>query len=225
MNNTDKDTQFDVVDDQTDYSNSTLNSLILKNKNMLHERYLNTFSGVVFKILDEGYLVKTKYGEVLEVKKSFSCIISPNLNDVVLISGLVDESWYILSIINRSSHNKVKLDFGSDKVYLDKLLVNANEINLSLNNINITSESMNLVGSDLLFNSNNLKIGFNNSFVSGLNMEMNMSSLSKIVTGTDKVRALNIDYSADSMAKVSSNTTVIYGSELLKTDAKLIVSG
>jgi len=47
----------------------------------------------------------------------------------------------------------------------------------------------------------------------------------RYVTGTDTVKAINLDYAADFVARLSGDTTLINGETVVKADGKQILVG
>ena len=101
-------------------------------------------------------------------KVSFSCLVQPEINDVVLIAGNPNDGFFILSILERPDSNDMTLNFPGNTLFnshdgislsskklsfisetsiykSDKAFININEMTASGKTANISYKSINLL--------------------------------------------------------------------------------
>lgn len=180
--------------------------------------------GIVLDIISEHSVkVKLNDGRTFSAKKAVSCIHLLNIGDLVLLEGYADK-LYVIALLE-TSKKQVELvsdtmNFKSKEVNID---ADAMQINSSSFNLHATTQSINSVKYQL----NAMDLSFSSQRMNSLTKVAKSSCAvsERFVSEIDRVHALNINYSAEMLARIEAHTTVINGEELLKTDAKLIISG
>lgn len=185
----------------------------------------NFLSEIKYECGDGYYELSSKFGDLIKAKISKSCTFKPKEGDLVEVSGIYNGCFYILSLVDS--------EFGLDGyIEYENLEVNVNKFNLISNSIktsanNISFESLNFDINSV--NSNQLFAHFtmnsqNSTFQSSNNNERYLSSNREIL-GTENLVAINYSIKSNMSTKISGKTTFVYGEDLLRTDAKLIVTG
>ena len=172
---------------------------------------------------DQSVRVKLNDGSTFNAKKAVSCIHLLNVGDLVLLEGYADR-LYVIALLE-TSKNQVELvsdtmNFKAKDVHID---VNAMQIKSTSFNLDATRQTINSVKYQL----NAIDLSFSSQRMNNIT-KVSKSSCEvseRFVSEMDRVHALNINYSAEMFARIEAHTTVINGEELLKTDAKLIISG
>lgn len=227
---------FSVGTEQYASSSSDLQSLILDKEQksqplldkLVHEQ------GHVIGLADEGkFIVRLAQKDfIFDAHKAFSCLVEPEINDLVLVSG--DSSdYYILSILQRDAQDlkikvagKLKVVSQSAEITASSsIALNASSAHIKTNQWQQSAYHYEISSYESKHSSSTFKYVGQTAEMQLQNYYLLAADAQRYVTGTDRVNALTIDYSADFISKLSAQTTLINGTEILKTDAKKILMG
>ncbi|MDO5668000.1 MAG: DUF3540 domain-containing protein [Alcaligenaceae bacterium] len=215
---------------------SDLQELILekdkRNQNQVDK--LTHEQGVIIEIAPDGeYVIQLKKdGYLFKAKKAFSCIVEPELSDLVLVSGESAE-YYILSILHRQKRDiKIEVPGKLELVATEASINVSSSISITAATADVTTQQWKQRAHQYVLNSYGFKHASSSFKYVGQTAETQLQNYhllaadsQRYITGTDRVNALKIDYSADFISKLSAQTTLINGTEILKTDAKKILMG
>lgn len=227
---------FSVGAEQYTSSSSELQDLIADKEQrgqpnldkLVHEQ------GLVIGLTDDGqFIIQLKQNDfVFRAKKAFSCLVEPELNDLVLVSGYIS-GIYILSILDRQAQDlKIevtgKLQIISQTAEItasSSIALNATSAHIKTNQWKQSAYQYEISSYESKHSSSTFKYVGQTAETQLQNYYLLAADSQRHVTGTDRVNALTIDYSADFISKLSAQTTLINGTEILKTDAKKILMG
>ncbi|MFT5505464.1 MAG: hypothetical protein ACI845_000782 [Gammaproteobacteria bacterium] len=110
-------------------------------------------------ISSETFLIDLD-GKVINAKKAFSCLVEPEVGDLVLVS-LGEVGFFILSVLERLANQNISIKFPANVNMSaadgDFKIVASDDIDLlSANSTNISSKTVNLVSVEMNLNSVNL---------------------------------------------------------------------
>lgn len=216
-----------------------LKSLLVKNQsNPLLDGSIKAVLQIhaVIKSIESKSVFKVVLGDGTQqyVKRAVSCLHSPSIGDKVLLSGNLDDGFYILALLESACpESEVVIDFaeqsiikaGKFAIMTDELTVNSSSVNFDFANWRITSDSTQIMSNEMLLKSFSYTQISDQVEVNARVSTFNLKNSNRFVTGTDKVHAVNIQYSADILARFEGQVAILNGRELLKTDAKLIMAG
>lgn len=157
----------------------------------------------------------------LTAVKASSCLQQPAVGDVVSVQGFDDGSVYILAVLESKAmtNEATVLELPQNTLIKAKeLRVEAQSYSLSSEKYQLNTVTYNLVASHVKQVSQNLEIVANLALSSFVNSR-------RYVSDTDRVTALNINYSSEAVSKFSGKVTMLNGHELLKSDGKLMIVG
>lgn len=185
------------------------------------------------------FLVKeTQTQQSFTVKRASSCLQVPREGDVVHIQVFPDKTAYILAVLETASANSD--DEKSVTLKLpEKSVVEGGELQFVSERFALSTQYYLFDTLKASINSVSYQHSTTHYQVSATHLEQKSKSLeviaeesttkvvnaNKYVSGTERIKALNINYSAEALAKVSANVTMLHGRELLKSDGKLMVVG
>lgn len=187
----------------------------------------------VVEVHDDYFIVSIfGVGVSVKAKKAFSCLVEPLLHDTVLIGGQ-ESGLYILSILERSHSDSQITIQGELSISATKLKITSEE------SFDLVTEQATLKSKEWVQSANQYQLKNHNFthtsvnfkysgqyYAAYLNTTHTVSADSqKIVTGSDKISALNLDYSAEFISRLQAQTTIINGTEILKADGKKILMG
>ncbi|CCG20012.1 hypothetical protein KUM_1231 [Taylorella asinigenitalis 14/45] len=166
-------------------------------------------------------------GELLIARLSHSCIFEPNLGDVVQYTHFSDDTSYILNILESSDHEedttKIKIT-GNLEILCKSISLTSDVLSFKSKQINIDSFMYKNASHIYEVETSLFKSSSQSFSLITENYSTKTINSNRLITGTDKVRALNINYSAASIAKVSGNITMVNGRELFISDGETYVS-
>ncbi|MDO5667443.1 MAG: DUF3540 domain-containing protein [Alcaligenaceae bacterium] len=173
--------------------------------------------------------------QLFTVKLATSCLQIPREGDIVHIQVFSDDSAYIMAILesNQCVDEVVTLKLPDNTLFEAKgLSFDTEEFKLSTKKVFIDSQTTSI--NSISYRQTGLNINFDAVQISQAAKRIEViaekattrvMNSDKLVSGMDRVRALNVNYSAEAVAKLSGNVTMINGHELLKSDGKLMVVG
>jgi hypothetical protein len=157
----------------------------------------------------------------LSAIKASSCLQQPVVGDVVSVQGFEDGSVYILAVLesNVMATEQTILELPNNTLIKAKeLRVETQSYSLSSEQHQLNTVTFNLVASNVKQVSENFEVVANLALSSFVNSH-------RYVSDTDRVTALNINYSSEAVSKFSGKVTMLNGHELLKSDGKLMIVG
>ncbi|WP_432784638.1 hypothetical protein AAEX37_01586 [Oligella sp. MSHR50489EDL] len=216
-----------------------LKSLLIKNQaNPLLDGSVKAVlqTHAVIKSIESKSVFKVVLGDGTQqyVKRAVSCLHSPGIGDKVLLSGNLDDGFYILALLEVASpETEVVIDFAeqgvikADKfsIMTNELTVNSSLVSFEFENWKVASDSAQIMSNEMVLKSFSYSQIADQVEVNARVSTFNLKNANRFVTGTDKVHAVNIEYSADILARFEGQVAILNGRELLKTDAKLIMAG
>lgn len=171
---------------------------------------------------NKSYLIVCVGQELhLSATKASSCLQQPAVGDVVSVQGFEDGSVYILAVLESRvmTTEQTVLEFPNNTLIKAKeLRVEAQSYCLSSEQQQLNTVTFNLVASNVKQVSQNFEVVANLALSSFVNSH-------RYVSDTDRVTALNINYSSEAVSKLSGKVTMLNGHELLKSDGKLMIVG
>lgn len=203
-----------------------LDVFLKKNINFDLKNYDTNFLSKIIRYCGDGiYEVESKYGDFLRAKLSKSCIFLPNENDLVEIGGIYEGVFYILSLVDSNSDTEIKINS-------DRLSINSGDISMASNTLDVIVKDIGVKSLNLDVNSINTNQLFSNFTISSINSSFQSTNNNeryvnsrREIYGNEDLHAINYSIKSDMTTKIQGKTTLFYGEELLRTDAKLIVTG
>ncbi|WP_071059025.1 DUF3540 domain-containing protein [Pelistega sp. MC2] len=177
---------------------------------------------------------ETQTNQTFYVKLASSCLQVPCVGDIVHIQVFSDKSAYIMAILESNQvGDVVVLKLPDNTVFKAQgVIFDTKKFQLSSQHffVNSTTTSINSVayqqtGVTLTIDANRIKQSAQTTEMVAEQSTTKVVNAERIVAGTDRVKALNINYSAEAVAKLSGSVTMLNGRELLKSDGKLMVVG
>jgi hypothetical protein len=123
----------------------------------------NLEKGIVLSGKNEDFIVDLS-GKKSNAKKTFSCLIEPEINDVVLCIKDTENKVYILSILKRPENKKTNISFASDTqitCQLGNLNITSNE------NLSFASKDIGIISKSIVHKSSEAIISYENITASG----------------------------------------------------------
>jgi hypothetical protein len=180
-------------------------------------------------------------GRQYRVKRAASCLLLPEPGDKVLVSGDAAGGLYIIAVLEQGASGRMTLRVdGELALSADTLSLKGNRrLAMETDAFSLNADSGAVETTDWAVKSRHhtltsveLDVMALTSRYTGDQRESYFQSVSettgrsaRYVTGTDTVKAINIDYAADFIARFSGNTTFINGETLVKADGKQILVG
>lgn len=182
-----------------------------------------------------------EHGRQYQVKRAASCLLLPEPGDKVLVSGDTVGGLYIIAVLEQQAggHRTVQVD-GTLTISAHALSLQGEQhIALETDTVSVKAETGAVDAGQLSINSHHyaltsveLEVAALRSTYTGGQRESYYQSVAettrrsiRYVTGTDTVKAINLDYSADFIARLNGNTTLISGESVVKADGKQILVG
>lgn len=180
-------------------------------------------------------------GRQYRVKRAASCLLRPEPGDKVLVSGDAVGGLYIIAVLEQhaSGHSTVQVDgvlaISADALSLrgtQRLELEADALNIKAAAGAIEATDWNVHSRHYTLTAVELDVAALTSKYTGEQRETYYQSVTettrrstRYVTGTDTVKAINLDYAADFVARLSGDTTLINGETVVKADGKQILVG
>ena len=216
---------------------SEFESLMLKEKLTKHPSTEQTFicKAKVLRVRKDN---KTFELEAVVSKERFvalravSCLQVPVHDDLVMLQGFEDGSIYIMAVLEsvKSKDTVTHISFPDDVV------VGAKSLTFSANDFKVQSKKYALEANTYSLKANHASSVTTQYYLSATTLKQNSDKLDivaqtatsaftnsiRVVSDTDKVKALNIHYAAQSAAKFLGTTTKINEYEVTVVDGKLV---
>ncbi|MFD4840213.1 DUF3540 domain-containing protein [Achromobacter sp. NPDC058515] len=181
------------------------------------------------------------HGRQYQVKRAASCLLLPEPGDRVLVSGDAAGGLYIIAVLEQGAggratlHVDGELALSADALTLkanSRLAMEADAFSLKAGSGDVDTVDWAIKSHRYTLASVELDVMALTSKYTGDQRESYYQSVTettgrsaRYVTGTDTVKAVNLDYAADFIARLSGNTTLINGETLIKADGKQILVG
>jgi len=182
-----------------------------------------------------------EHGRRYEVKRAASCLLLPEPGDKVLVSGDAAGGLYIIAVLEQRTAGSMTLQVDgaltvcADELSLQggrRLAMNTEAFSLEAGSGAVDAKSWTVKSHYHMLASAELNVVARASKYSGDQRESYYRSVtetvgqsSRYVAGTDTVKAINLDYAADFIARLSGNTTFVNGETVVKADGKQILVG
>lgn len=181
----------------------------------------------------EQYVVELMSGEEVCAYKAAGCLHELGLGDKVMVNLGSGDDNFITLLLRKGTGTTQSLDFrGITDINADRLTLKANSYTLKSAHSLLSGDSLQIQQKQIVSQSVSYKVSAREVSTIAVSVELDAKNLKqnlqrseKTVLGKDRVRALNIDYSAKTSARINADTTIVNGKNLLKMDAKLIMAG
>ena len=182
-----------------------------------------------------------EYGRQYHVKRAASCLLLPEPGDKVLVSGDGEGGLYIIAVLEQRANGRTTVQVNG------VLALSADEISLAANHsLALKAESFNLTADVAAVDAKDWAVKSDHHTVTSIDLDVvaltstyrgnqresyyrsvtdTTGQSTRYVTGTDKVKAINIDYAADFITRLSGDTTIVNGETVVKADGKQILVG
>lgn len=182
-----------------------------------------------------------EHGRQYEVKRAASCLLLPAPGDKVLVSGDAAGGLYIIAVLEQRTAGSMTLQVdgaltvSADELSLQgsqRLAMNTEDFSLEAGSGAVDAKTWAVKSHYHMLASVELNVVATASKYSGDQRESYYRSVtetvgqsSRYVAGTDMVKAINLDYAAEFITRLSGNTTLINGETVVKADGKQILVG
>jgi hypothetical protein len=182
-----------------------------------------------------------EHGRRYRVKRAASCLLLPEAGDKVLVSGDMAGGLYIIAVLEQASRGRMtvrvegELALSADAISLNgksRVAMETADFSLKAGSCAVDATDWAVKSRRYTLASVELDVSALASRFTGEHRESYYQSVSetmgrsaRYVAGTDTVRAVNLDYAADFIARLSGDTTLINGETLVKADGKQILVG
>ena len=216
---------------------SEFESLMLKEKLTKHGSRLQAFTCKA-KVLRVRKSNKNFELEAVVSKERFialrasSCLQVPTYGDLVLVQGFEDGSIYVMAVLEsaKDKGEATRLEFPEESV------IDSKSLTFNTTDFKVESKKHTIEASTYSLKANHATSVTTQYYLSTSSLKQNADKIDivaktatsayvnsiRVVSDTDKVKALNIHYSAQSMAKFLGTTTKINDYEFIVVDGKLI---
>jgi hypothetical protein len=182
-----------------------------------------------------------EHGRQYQVKRAASCLLLPEPGDEVLVSGDAACGLYIIAVLEQGARGRITLQVDGE------LALSADALSLKGNSrLAMETEAFSLKAGSGVVDTKNWAVKSHHYTLTSVELDVvavtsrytgdqresyyqsvseTMARSARYVTGTDTVRAVNLDYAADFIARLSGDTTLINGETLVKADGKQILVG
>lgn len=180
-------------------------------------------------------------GRQYRVKRAASCLLQPAPGDKVLVSGDATGGLYIIAVLEQGVSGCARLqvdgalEISAQAIRLhgrDRVAIGTEAFGLKASSGTVEAASWALTSHRYTLTSAQLNVATGTATYTGEQRESFYRSVSettasstRYVTGTDTVKAINLDYAADFIARLSGHTTLINGEAVVKADGKQILVG
>lgn len=164
--------------------------------------------------------------------RASSCLQVPATDDLVMLQGFEDGSIYVMAVLESAKSKDIvtRIDLPEDSV------IGAKSLTFSAGDFTVQSKKFTIATSAYSLKANHASSVTSQYYLSAGNLKQNATKLDivaqtatsaftnsiRVVSDTDKVKALNIHYAAQSSAKFLGTTTKINNYEVTVVDGKLV---
>ncbi len=205
-----------------------------------NESVIRTAS-VISIISDE--IIINMAGETIRAKKTFSCIIDPQPDDIIICAENENGMVYILGIIERPATQKMNISFPSDVAFQ----ANQGSLNIhSSDNVTIASKDVNFLSKKVIHKSHEAIVSYNNITANGNELQASFKTVRLIsnlintmakqvidrfkgyirsTEDSDMVKAGQMTRHADGLYSMDSTHTIMNSKKSTKIDGEKILMG
>lgn len=197
--------------------------------------------GIVKKLEDRDFVVECD-GHEWTCRRAASCLLQPQVNDTVLISGPERDRVYLIAVIEQASQDLATLSvpgtlqISADAVNIESLaamqLKSGAQLDLTSEQFNLAAQKGQCVVDDMQYVGREVKSTVGMVRLIGKVYESIMDRLSfmsrtsfRITEEVEHMRAGTIDYQAEQSARLHSKYTMVTAKDLVKVDGKQIHMG
>ncbi|WP_340615743.1 DUF3540 domain-containing protein [Xenorhabdus entomophaga] len=189
---------------------------------------LQQITGQIVCILRDGsFMAESKNNRGWHCRRAASCLLAPNLGDIVLITKIDDQLW-ILAILEREEQQTLS----EISVPGDLTITSHGNLNIHSNGLNITASSGNCHIDEMQYSGKSLSAWVSitrlvgNQFESLWQTVTQMSNrLFRHTTQTEKVHAGQLDIQAENYVRLHAQNTIVSAKAITKIDAEQIHIG
>lgn len=191
---------------------------------------------------DEQEFVVECDGHEWVCRRAASCLLQPQIDDTVLISGPERERVYLIAVIEQAQQNKStfsvpgELTISAESININSVagmqLNGGTELGMKSAQLNLSAEKGQCVVDEMQYVGRELKSTVGMMRIIGKVYESIMDRLSfmsrtsfKITEEVEHMRAGTIDYQAEQSARLHSKYTMVTAKDLVKVDGKQIHMG
>lgn len=150
-----------------------------------------------------------------------SCLQLAQVGDVVSVQGFDDDTVYILAVLESASRPDEETIFELP----DNALIKGVGVRVEAKSYQVKSAQYKLNSTMYVMTAGSIKQVSQSFEVVADNAVSSFVNSRRYVSNTDRVKALNINYSAEAVSKLSGKITMLNGQEILKSDGKLMIVG
>ncbi len=199
--------------------------------------------GIVDEVSEEQYIVLSNAGR-FTASSAFSCIISPQVGDRVMLSRDEHDQCYLLSIIHRTVGNAASLCFqgdlsinsqqGSVTIAGDQgvqlaspkdLTMASQELNVAATKATLNIADLAAVGDQLTSNISKIRIFANTIDSVAERLSQRLKNSFRMIEGVDQTRAGDVLTSVKNLFSMRSRQSAILAKKDMKIDAERIHMG
>ncbi|WP_395318917.1 DUF3540 domain-containing protein [Variovorax sp. UC74_104] len=200
--------------------------------------------GTVTSVLPGGLYSVDSDGRLLRCQRAASCLLRPEIGDLVLVSGPDANRLYLTAVAEQADANTSRLDVSGDLTLASERgsvrvesaaelsLKGGTSLRMASEKLEIDAAAADCSVSQLAYRGEEVQVTALGIRVIGRVYEAivdRLVHLSKtafrMTDGIDQVRAGHIDYHAEEMARLHGKNTVVTAQDLIKTDASQIHMG
>ncbi|NVM89628.1 hypothetical protein FHT32_003285 [Variovorax sp. SG517] len=200
--------------------------------------------GTVTSVLPGGLYSVDSDGRLLRCQRAASCLLRPEIGDLVLVSGPDANRLYLTAVAEQADANTSRLDVNGDLTLASERgsvrvesaaelsLKGGTSLRMASEKLEIDAAAADCSVSQLAYRGEEVQVTALGIRVIGRVYEAivdRLVHLSKtafrMTDGIDQVRAGHIDYHAEEMARLHGKNTVVTAQDLIKTDASQIHMG
>lgn len=191
---------------------------------------------------DEQEFVVECDGHEWVCRRAASCLLQPQIDDTVLISGPERERVYLIAVIEQAQQNQStfsvpgELTISAESININSVasmqLNGGTELGLKSAQLNLSAEKGQCVVDEMQYVGREVKSTVGMMRIIGKVYESIMDRLSfmsrtsfKITEEVEHMRAGTIDYQAEQSARLHSKYTMVTAKDLVKVDGKQIHMG
>lgn len=172
-------------------------------------------------------------GERVFAYKAAGCLHELAVGDKVMLNLAHGDCNYITLLLSKGIGNNENLDFQRiSGINAEQIKLNTSSFVLQSEESLFSGKMLQIKQQEIVSHSISYDLLAREVSTSAVKVELKAKRLKqtlqrsdKTVLGYDRVRVLNIDYSAKTSARLNAETTIVNGKNLLKMDGKLIMAG
>ncbi len=197
--------------------------------------------GTVKKQEEQEFVVECD-GHEWKCRRAASCLLQPQIDDTVLISGPERERVYLIAVIEQAQQNQSQfsvpgeLTISAESINIQSVagmqLQGGSELAMNSEQLKLNARKGECVVDEMQYTGREVKSTIGMMRIIGRVYESIMDRLSfmsrtsfKITEEVEHMRAGTIDYQAEQSARLHSKYTMVTAKDLVKVDGKQIHMG